>query len=56
MGSYRNTYEVLIASPSDLSEERSKIVKAICEWNFENSSKEYRIFSIALGMERSCQF
>ncbi len=40
MASYRNTYEVLIASPSDLSEERSKIVKAICEWNFENSNKE----------------
>jgi SAM-dependent methyltransferase len=39
MGSYRNTYEVLIASPSDLSEERSKIVKAICEWNFENSRR-----------------
>ena len=39
MGSYRNTYEILIASPSDLSEERSKIVKAICQWNFENRDK-----------------
>jgi len=39
MGSYRNTYEVLIASPSDLPEERSKIVRAICEWNYENADK-----------------
>jgi len=36
MESYKNTYEVLIASPSDLSDERGKIVKAICEWNFSS--------------------
>jgi hypothetical protein len=33
------TKQLLIASPSDLSEERNKIVQAICEWNIENSSK-----------------
>lgn len=46
MGSYKNTYEVLIASPSDLWEERGKIVKAICEWNFEHSSQGIAFFPL----------
>jgi len=33
------SYNVLIASPSDMKEERRKIVEAICKWNFDNSER-----------------
>ncbi|MGH7886911.1 MAG: class I SAM-dependent methyltransferase [Candidatus Binatia bacterium] len=39
MGTHTICYNVLIASPSDLQEERREIVEAICKWNFQNRDR-----------------
>ena len=39
-----NVYNVMIASPSDVAKERTKVVEALAEWNRHNTAERKCVF------------
>lgn len=39
-----NVYNVMIASPSDVTKERAKVVEALAEWNRQNTAERKCVF------------